>query len=131
MHSFKKALEELGISLPKHVYAFESKDGIRVASKSLMRAPIKGRKGILAYANDRLTHSFILAFGSLASSTLEVGNEGLALAHGSAIPVKARDGLYVALYKGFPLCLVNVKEGKAYPSISKGFKRKVINHLKD
>ena len=128
MRAFFSSLKELGISLPKHVYAFEHKDGIRVASKSLMNAPLKGIKGILAYTKNGFTHSFILTFGSLASKVINV--DSVALANGEPISVEANDGIYVAMYKGFPLALVEVKKGKAYPRISRGFRRAIINRLK-
>ncbi len=72
-----------------------------------------------------------MTFGKFSSKKLNLSDEQfLLVAEAKPFPT-SKQGEYIAFYKGFPVCLVKIKEGKAYPLIGKGFKRKVKTKLND
>ncbi len=130
MSDFKRRLKQLSFELPKSIFFEEKKEGIRIASKSLMSAKIKGKRGFIAY-NNELTQPFVMAFGAYSKKRIELSDEEfLLVAEGK--PFNSRkEGDCIAFYKNFPVCVVSVKNSIAYPSISRGFKRKIKNFLKN
>lgn len=125
----KKRLKELSFSLPNWIFFEEKKEGIRVASKKLMSLPIKGKRGFLAFKED-LTHSFVLTFGNFSDLKVALDDNSFKLAcEGKKFTLKEKDGRYIATYKGFPVCMIKVKNNTAIPIISKGFKRKIKTTL--
>ena len=135
---FKSSLEELSLKLPKHVYAEEKKEGIRVAAKQLMGFKVQGKswKGILAFSS-HLTHSFILTFGHLAKKKIELSKQEVSLYFsGKAFSLKkeraeslSRDSSsfkFVVTYKGFPLGLAELKGNTLFPLLPASYKRSSI-----
>jgi len=121
--NFKKFAEEkFGIAFPKNIVFEEKKEGIRAFAKTLMPIGIKGKRGILVYAN-RPTDAFARTFGELATKNTVHLDEAEAKALLQNIKIKNRKKLqsgeyFITFFKNHPIAVVFCDGGFLIPAKS-------------